>query len=97
MTQLELIRDKPNQPIKRGNKPQYQPRHQPTIDEIAQFWTFYVDVLIDVQLANDYKQGWIAFELLKCRLKPTIEAWEYLAECLGYKPAWAFHKFNEWK
>jgi hypothetical protein len=78
-------------------KPQPQPRHQPSPEKILEFWKFYIDALIDVQQANGYKPGWIAFELLKCRLKPPIEAWGYLSEKLSHKKGWAWHKHNEWK
>lgn len=77
-------------------KSKSQPRHQPSPEKILEFWTFYIDGLLDVQSDNDYKTGWIAFHLLDCKLKPPIGAWEYLAQKLGHKKGWAWHKHGEW-
>jgi curved DNA-binding protein CbpA len=85
-------------------QPQPQPQPQtrppqptPSQDKILEFWMYYIDRLIEVQEANDYKSGWLAYQLLESKIMPPLEAWQYLGERLSHKPGWAYFKFKEWR
>jgi hypothetical protein len=73
------------------------PQPEPSQDKILEFWMYIIDSLIEVQETNDYKSGWVAYQLLESKIMPPIEAWQYLGERLGHKPGWAHYKFKEWR
>jgi hypothetical protein len=60
-------------------------------------WIENIDLYIQIQEENDYKKAWLMFQLLDSEIKPPIEAWEYLANKLGYKKGWAWYKYSEWE
>jgi DnaJ domain len=86
------------------SQPQPQPQPQtrppqptPSQEKILEFWMYIIDRLIDVQEVNDYKSGWLAYQLLDSKIQPPLEAWQYLGERLGFKTGWAYHKHKEWR
>jgi DnaJ domain len=81
------------QPPPKTRPPQPEPGHE----QIREFWMYFIDRLIDVQETNEYKSGWVAFQLLDSKVMPPMVAWEYLGERLGHKPGWAHYKFKEWR
>ena len=81
------------QPPPKTRPPQPEPSHE----QIREFWMYFIDSLICVQETNEYKSGWVAFQLLDSKVMPPLEAWQYLAERLGHKPGWAHYKFKEWR
>lgn len=100
----ELERGIRNNPQYSQPKPQQQPQPQarppqptPSQDKILEFWMYIIDSLIDVQGANEYKSGWVAFQLLDSKIQPPLEAWQYLGERLGHRKGWAYHKHKEWR
>lgn len=97
------VQNKPqySQP-KPQSKPQPQPKTRspqptPTQEQVQQFWMYFIDSLICLQVTNEYKSGWVAFQLLDSKVMPPLEAWQYLAERLGHKSGWAHHKLKEWR
>jgi DnaJ domain len=91
-----------NNPQYHPPQPQPQPKTRspqptPSQEKILEFWMYIIDRLIEIQEANDYKSGWVAFQLLDSKIMPPIVAWEYLGERLGHKPGWAHYKFKEWR
>jgi DnaJ domain len=98
----ELERGVRNNPQYHPPQPQPQPKTRPpqptpSQEKILEFWMYTIDRLIEVQEANEYKSGWVSFQLLESKIMPPIEAWQYLAERLGHKPGWAHYKFKEWR
>jgi curved DNA-binding protein CbpA len=73
------------------------PQPEPGQEQIREFWMYFIDRLIDVQETNEYKSGWVAYQLLDSKVMPPMVAWEYLGERLGHKPGWAHYKFKEWR
>jgi hypothetical protein len=106
MVDLNLAYEQIRHQLERSSqpKPQSQPQPQtrppqptPSQDKILEFWMYIIDRLIDVQETNNYKSGWVAFQLLDSKIMPPIEAWQYLGERLGHKPGWSHYKFKEWR
>lgn len=82
-------------------QPQHQPsranpKPQPQPDSSPQIWMEYIDDLIEIKEMNEYKKAWLIFQLFECEVKPPLEAWQYLAGKIGYKPGWGYFKFREW-
>lgn len=58
-----------------------------------------IDGLIAVQSESGFKRGWVAYAFTTTAnyLSTTLDDWEYLANRLGYSPAWAKVKFKRIK
>ncbi|NEP31737.1 DEAD/DEAH box helicase [Moorena sp. SIO3B2] len=57
----------------------------------------YVDEIVENQQSTGKKKGWVFFRLIE---HPRIQEfglgdWRYVAKQLGYKPGWAWFKFQE--
>jgi hypothetical protein len=99
--ELERGQDR-NNPQYSQPQPQPQPKTRPpqptpSQEKILEFWMYIIDRLIEVQEANNYKSGWVAFQLLDSKIQPPLEAWQYLGERLGHRKGWAYHKHKEWR
>ncbi len=87
----------PPQPHPQPQPQTRPPQPTPSQDKILEFWMYIIDRLIDVQETNEYKSGWVAYQLLESKIMPPMVAWEYLGERLGHKPGWSHYKFKEWR
>jgi DnaJ domain len=104
MVVINAAYEQARQQLERGYQPQPQPQPktrppqpEPPPDRIQEFWMYIIDRLIDVQETNEFKPGWVAYQLLNSKIRPTIDAWQYLGERLGHKPGWAHYKHKEWR
>ncbi len=56
-------------------------------------WRNEFDRLVEIQTSKGLKPAWIGFRLLE--LKAPLAVWKVAAQQLGYKPGWAWHKWQE--
>ena len=51
--------------------------------------------MVALQKERKYKPAWLAFRLADLKPVPPLEVWQLAAEHLGYRPGWAWHKWND--
>jgi len=56
-------------------------------------WRLLWGVLLHLQQQKGYNKGWLAYKLEE--LSAPLEAWQQLGLYYGYKPGWAYHRFQE--
>ena len=65
-----------------------------TIDPLEEWRDVWAE-LVALQKERKYKPAWLAFRLADLKPAPPLEIWTLAAGYLGYKPGWAWHKWND--
>ena len=63
------------------------------LEKLDSQWRTEFDRLVEIQTSKGLKPAWIGFRLLE--LKAPLAVWKVAAQQLGYKPGWAWHKWQE--
>jgi superfamily II DNA or RNA helicase len=56
-----------------------------------------IDHLVNTQRENNYSPYWVYYRIVEHGLDLNLSDWQYIAELLGYKPGWGYHKWKELK
>lgn len=63
-----------------------------TAAAIADEWDLWFEDLLHRQQSYGLKPGWIYYRLLEA--KPPLQIWQKYAALKGYKPGWAFIRYQ---